>query len=420
MKQFLILIFVLSFFSQLFSQENDHEKLWKIDSVQIKKNWRTRDKIIMRELQFSPGEIVDKTCIENSINQIWNIGNFAFVDYSIDSISPESYLMNIQAKDAFTLLPYLSFSGTKNDYNLGLGIEDNNFLGRNISLDLRGNIGTYGKNYNVGIKIPRQLLYKNMTLSFQALNGTGNNYRYSGDDKVSVVAYHKKQFSGSIGNPWHTDYHYTFSPNLAWNLFQHKTDSSLIETDVPFAYDYTVNYLSLSLGESIGMINRKRHQHDGYSISVGYGIGIGLDKSSQFYHGFGLNAVYYKLFNPVIEFSSGFSTGYTTATLPSLITYLGPGNVRGLITGKESGQGYYSGFVKGSFTYLNRDWFALEQTIYTNVGMANDRYFNIYKTVPRISLGTGFKIWTPMIPWLSASVHFVWLKDSENWFYLDI
>lgn len=420
MKHFLIITFVLFISQSIFSQENNDEQLWKIDSVQIKKNWRTRDKIILRELQFEPGETIDKICIENSIDQIWNIGNFAFVDYTLDSISPKSYLMNIQAKDAFTLLPYLSFSGTRNDYNLGLGIEDNNFLGRNISLELRGNIGTYGKNYNVGIKIPRQLLYKNMTLSFQALNGTGNNYRYSGDDKVSVVAYHKKQFSGSIGNPWHTDYHYTFSPNLSWNLFQHKTDTSLIETDVPFAKNYTVNYLSLSLGESIGMINRKRHQHDGYSISVGYGIGIGLDKSSPFYQGVGFNAAYYKLFNPVIEFSSGFSTGYTTASLPSLINYLGSGNIRGLITGKESGQGYYSGFVKGSFTYFNRDWFALEQTLYTNLGKANDRYFDIFKKIPRISIGTGFKIWTPMIPWLSASVHFVWLKGSDNWFYLDI
>jgi len=420
MKQRIALIILLSLSVKLFAQENKFERSWKIDSVQIKKNWRTRDKIILRELQFEPGETIDKNCIETSINQIWNIGNFAFVDYSLDSISPESYLMKIQAKDAFTLLPIISFNGARDDYNLGLGISDNNFLGRNITLDLSGNIGTYSKNYNVGVEIPRQLLYKNMTLAFQALNGTGNNFRYADDSKISVVAYHTKQFSGSIGNPWHTDYYYTFSPNLNWNIFQHKTDKSLIETDIPFADDYEVNYLSLSLGESMGMINRKRHQRNGYSISAGYGVGIGLDKNSPFYQSFGLNAVYYKLFNPVIEFSAGYSTGYTTSAKPSLITYLGPGNIKGLTTGKESGQGYFSGFVKGGFTYLNRDWFALEQTIYLNFGKANDRYFEIYKNKPRFSAGTGFKIWTPMIPWLAASVHFVWLKGGDNWFYLDI
>jgi outer membrane protein assembly factor BamA len=320
MKHILILIFSFAISIQLYSQVNDHAEAWKIDSIQIKKNWRTRDKIIIRELQFEPGETIDKSCIETSINQIWNIGNFAFVDYSLDSISPESYLMNIQAKDAFTLLPILSFSGSRDDYNLGLGISDNNFLGRNITLNLSGNIGTYGKNYNVGIEIPRQLLYKNMTLSFQALNGTGNNYRYTGDEQVSVVAYHKRQVSGSIGNPWHTDYHYTFSPNLSWNYFQLKTDKSLIETELPYADDYEVNYLAFSLGESIGMINRKRNQRDGYLVSAVYGVGIGLDKNSPFYQSFGLNAVYYKLFNPVVEFSAGYSTGYTTSTKPSLIS----------------------------------------------------------------------------------------------------
>ncbi len=130
--------------------------------------------------------------------------------------------MYIQAKDAFTLLPNLSFSGTRNDFNLGVGIEDNNFLSRNISLELNGNIGTYGKNFNFGIEIPRKLLYKNMTLSFKALNGNGNNFRYTADEKGSVVAYHIKQISGSIGNPRHTDYSYTFSPNFGFNLFQHK------------------------------------------------------------------------------------------------------------------------------------------------------------------------------------------------------
>ena len=119
--------------------------------------------------------------------------------------------------------------------------------------------------------------------------------------------------------------------NLNWNIFQHKTDKSLIDTDVPFADDYEVKYLALSLGESTGMINRKRHQRNGYSVSAGYGVGIGLDKNSPFYQSFGLNAIYYKLFNPVMEFSAGYSTGYTTSTKPSLITYLGSGNIKGCL-----------------------------------------------------------------------------------------
>ena len=420
MKRILLIITLLLSYLYGFGQVPDTIIVWKIDSIQIKKNWRTRDKIILRELQFTQGDNVDQNSMETSMNQIWNIGNFAQVDYSIDTISDGSYLLNVHAKDAFTLLPNLSFNGNKDDYNLSFGIKDNNFLGRNITLDLTGNLGTYGKDYNVSISIPRQLLYKNMSLSFQASNGSGSNFRYEEDDKVSIIAYRKKQFSGGIGNPFHTDYGYTFSPNLSWNLFQHKTDSTLVDTDVPFADNYEINYLALSLGESIGLINRKRHQHDGYSISAGYGIGIGLDKNSPMYHSFGFGTSYYKTFNRIVEFSAKFSTGYTTTTLPSLIHYLGSGNIKGLISGKESGQGYYSGKIESGFTYFDRNWFALEHSVYTTFGKANDHYFDIYKQAPRISFGTGIKIWTPMIPWLSASVHFSYLKGSNNWLHLNI
>ncbi len=218
-----------------------------------------------------------------------------------------------------------------------------------------------------------------MTLSFQASNGSGNNYRYDGKEQVSVISYHQKQFLGNIGNPYHTYYEYTFSPNLRWNLFQHKTDSTLLNTDVPFADNYEINYLALSVGESFGLINSKRHQKEGYSVSGAYGIGIGLNKNSPVYHSFGLGAAYYKIFNPFIEFSAGFSTAYTTATLPSLIHYLGSGNVKGLISGEEAEQDYYSGKIQGSFTCFYRNWLALEQPVCTMFGKANDHYSEMYK-----------------------------------------
>lgn len=420
MKQITLFISLLFLIFQAFAQNPKSTNTWKIDSIQIKKNWRTRDKIILRELQFTTGETINQKSINNSIEQIWNIGNFAQVDYALDSISANGYLMNITAKDQFNLVPYITVSGNNDDKNLSMGFTDRNFLGRNIDLDLEGNIGTYKSNYSAEIRLPRQLLYKNMTLSFKISSGSGNNFRYQNDEQISAIAYHTKQFSGSIGNPWHTDYKYTFSPNFSWNLFQHKTDTSLITTNVPFAEDFKINYLALSVGESVGLINRTRHQHDGYSISGGYGIGIGLDKSSPIYHSFGFGAAYYKTLNRIVELSANFSSGYTTTTIPSLIHYLSSGNIKGIINGQESGQGHYNGKITSSFTYLYYNWFALEQSIYSHFGMADDRYFDIYKRTPRISFGTRIKIWTPMIPWLSASIHFTYLKGNNNWFQLDI
>jgi outer membrane protein assembly factor BamA len=392
-----------------------------IDSVLIKKNWRTKDEIILRELLLKKGDAFSEKSLRKSINRIWNIGNFADVDYKLDSLAPGSYMLTIITKDAFTLLPILSFHGNRNDYQLGLGVKDDNFLGRNISLDLVGNFGTTRNDYNVGIILPRQLLYKNMTLRFNASKGIGKNYTYLNNRMISAVAYQKWNISGSIGNPFHTDYHYTFSPNISWNLFQHKTDSTLInDLDLPRPDEYKISYLSLSINESIGLINSVRHQKNGCSASVGFGVGIGLDKDSPVFTNAGFNVAGYKLLNRIIELSAKFSSGFTTATKPSLIHYLGPGNIRGLLTGQEAGQGYYSGAIRAGFTYIYRSWFALEHSVYSHFGKASNNYFNIYRSVPRISLGTEIKIWTPLIPWLGASIHFSWLKGNKNWFYLSI
>jgi len=54
MKRLLLVIIIVQVFLPAFGQEPKQEELWKIDSVQIKKNWRTRDKIVMRELLFKP------------------------------------------------------------------------------------------------------------------------------------------------------------------------------------------------------------------------------------------------------------------------------------------------------------------------------------------------------------------------------
>jgi outer membrane protein assembly factor BamA len=420
MKKIILYIALFFLVPQGFSQETDSINTWIIDSVLINKNWRTRDKIILRELQFNVGDAVNQETIDKSISQIWNIGSFAQVDYSIDSISPTSHMLNIAAKDAFNFVPYVTVGGNKDDKNLSMGFSDNNFLGRNIDLDLRGNIGTYKSSYSASVTIPRQLLYKNMTLSFGLSSGSGNSFRYNGDKQISAVAYRTKQFSLGIGNPWHTDYEYTFSPNFGLSLFQHRTDTALIDTNVPLVDDYKVNYLALSIGESIGLVNRIRHQKDGYSISGGYGIGIGLDKNSPVYHSFGFGASYYKTLNRIIELSATYSTAYTTSTIPSLIHYMSSGDVKGIINGQESGQGHYNVKLKSSFTLLYYNWFALENSIYTNFGMADDTYLKNYQRKPRTSFGNEIRIWTPMIPWLAASVHFTYLKGNNNWFHLDI
>ncbi len=392
----------------------------KIDSIRIVKNWRTKKAIILDELGINTGDSINQGDLDTMMMRLWNIGNFVKVGYELDTLPNNNYLLKVIAKDALTIVPILSFNGNKQDWSLSAGMTDNNFLGRNIRLNVQGTIGTNAKNFNLGVTVPRQLMYKNMSVSGSILYGQGNNFHIENGVKQSGVAYTKKQISGGISNPWHEDFNYRFSPNIGWSLFQHVADSNLLETEVPLTNNYTINYATLSIGESIGYIKRKRHQKDGFQASLGIGAGIGFDKNSPFYYTIGASANYYKLFNKVIQFSAKYSTGYTSSTIPSLLYYKGASDVKGILTGEISGQAYYAAYLGWHLTYINRDWFAMEQSVYVNWGKGADHYVDLYNTSPLYGVGTGFYFNIPMIPWLGMRMYFTYSGKNSNWFRFEL
>lgn len=416
-----IIIFIFISSAQAISQVKlSPDQEIRIDSIQITKNWRTKAHIIEQELGFRSGDVVTTGALDTMIIRVWNVGNFVKVDYRLDTLPDGKILLNVLAKDAFTIVPAFGFSGNRQDWSLGMGMSDANFLGRNIRFNVGGTIGTNARNFNMNINVPRQLLYKNMTVSGGVLIGQRKNFRYKDREKVSVVAYSNRQISGGISNPWHEDFKYRFSPNFGWSIFQHETDTALNANDIPFAANYKINYLTLSVGESIGYIQKKRHQKDGFNASIGFGAGIGLDENSPFYYSIGLGANFYKLFNKVVQFSSEFSTGYTSATIPSLLFYKGAGDVKGILTGEISGQSYYTAYVGWHFTYFNRNWFAMEQSVYVNWGNGKDNYLDLYTSKPLYGVGTGLRFNIPQIPWMGFRLFFTYSGKNSNWFRLQI
>lgn len=392
----------------------------KIDSISINKNWRTKESIIREELGLTVGDSVDQGILDTMLIRVWNIGNFAKVGYELDTNADGSYTLSLLAKDAFTLIPILSFNGNRQDWSFALGMTDNNFLGRNIRLNIQGALGTNAKHFQLGVSVPRQLMYKNMTASSSLLFGQGNNYRIMDGAKVFGVAYKKSRISGSISNPWHEDFKYRFSPDFGWSVYQHKADSSLVDTDVPWADNYTVNYLRLSVGESVGFIQRKRHQKNGFAANVGISIGVGLDEESPLYYTINAGIEYHKLLNKVVQFSTHYKTGYTSSSVPSLLFYHGANMVKGTVTGEISGQAFYAGYLGWHLTYINKDWFAMEQSIYLNWGNGKDRYQELYSSSPVYGIGTGFYFNIPMIPWLGFRMYFTYTGKNSNWFGLEL
>ena len=420
MKRTLFLTFLLTL-GAIAAQAQPHTAsgMLRIDSVRIIENWRTRDRVILQELGFRQGDLVSAGDLDTMIIRIWNIGNFAKVGYEIDSTA-QGTLLTITAKDAFTIVPILSFNGNRDDWSLSLGMSDHNFLGRNIRFSIEGSFGTNDKSFRTDIRIPRQMLYRNMSVGGGLVYGKGMNYRFEDRERVSVVTYRKKMIYGSIGNPLNEDFRYRFSPDFSWSLFQHEADSALNDSGVTPVGNYKVNYLGISVSESAGYIRRRRHQKDGFLASVALGAGIGLDQDSPFYYTVSGNLQYHRLFNDIVQFSAKFSTGYTSSTVPSLLYYKGSNDVKGILTGEISGQAFYTMYLGAHFTYINRDWFAMEHSVYVNWGNGTDTYGALFQTAPLFGVGTGFRFNMPMIPWLGFGVYFTWSGKDSNWFRLEL
>lgn len=390
-----------------------------VDSISIRRNWRTRDRIILEELEFRAGDQISFSTLGTSLDKVWNTGNFATVKYRIDTLEDGRNLLMLTARDVFTIYPIIAIKGNRQDYNIGLGLKDENFLGRNIRLSMSAGIRSTGNDWNFSIELPRQLLYRNMTLDFGTRIGNRKYARIQDREATYLTAFDLLEVSGGIGNPWHRDYQYRFSPNLGWTYFKHSTNRSLLdstEMTLPHPEDYTYQGLLISLSESIGTVNRKRHRKDGYRARIGTGFGIGLDSESPYYQTVGLGLEYHRTLDRIFQFSSSFSTSFTTSDIPSLQIYRGASDIRGFRTGEIHGKSYYSMYLGMHMTYFSFDWLALEHAVYVNWGKGADKYFDLFKDKQLASVGTSFRFMIPMVPFVYAQFSFTYSGPGSNWF----
>jgi len=429
-------LFLIS--NTLFSQDiyDIEGDLIKIDKIVIEKNWITWNSIIKAELEFKEGDVVDEDQIRRSIDKVWNIGNFSDVYYAINKTDTGNYLI-ITALDAVKFYPLISIDhSSKEDYNYSLGFVDDNFLGSNTGVSIKWNKQPIGVSYSFRFNIPRQLLYKNMTLGFGFT--VGNEVKrnldrvitYNLNHQIESVAYVPQMLSPVdkfecnvyIGNPWHLDDSYRFSPNLSFSYAHHKTNANLLsleetayEVEIP-PFDYSL--FSIGVSESIGLINRKRHRLDGYNLGASYGVTLGLNASSPNYQSFGLSAQYHKIFNPIVQFSTRMNIGYTTADIP--YQYIGGGSdVIGLRQGEIYGKSHYSVYTGMHFTWLNKNWLVLENAYFINWGTGADTFDKLFSVAPKYSVGTSFKFVAPLVPFIFLKISFMYAGPGSEWYKIN-
>ena len=404
-----------------------------IDRIEMKRNWMTWDLIIKRELGFNAGQRISFGQIDTAMQKIWNIGNFASVAYSLREVEGDT-VMIITALDAVKFYPNIGVDhSSKDDYRYQLGISDGNFLGSNSQMSFSWVSQPLGTSWNFRLNIPRQLLYKNMTLGFGFSSGhqvkryLERQFVYDAAGSVESVEYvplmlaphDHVAISANIGNPWHRDYEYRFSPDLGISYGKYDGRPDLLdggEYDSELVLDsFHHQYLSIGVSESIGMINRRRRRLDGYMIHAGYGASIGLSPETRGFHSVHLGAQYHNTLTNLLQLTAKFRTGYTTAEDPYKFIR-GSGDVLGLRPGEIYGKATYSAYLGAHFTWIDRTLLALENAYFINWGSGHDRYFQLYTRRPFMAVGSSFVFQVPAAPFLQLRMTFMYAGPGTEWF----
>lgn len=405
----------------------------QIDRIEFRRNWMTWDLIIRRELGFEAGQRVSFGQIDTAMQKIWNIGNFASVDYSLSEEEGDT-VMTIRALDAVKFFPLIGIDhSSREDYRYQLGVSDGNFLGSNSDMSFSWVSQPLGTSWNFRLRLPRQLLYKNMTLGFGFRSGhrvrryLERQFKYDAGGKVESVEYvplmlaphDQLEISADIGNPWHRDFAYRFSPDLGISYRKYDSRPELLageEYDPGLVMDsFHHQFLSIGLSESVGLINRKRRRMDGYLLHAGYGLSIGLGPETRSYHTLNLGAQYHNTLTNLLQLSAWFRTGFTTAQDPYKFIR-GSGDVLGLRTGEIYGKASYSAYLGAHFTWFDRTWLALENAYFLNWGSGHDSYFKLYTQKPFMAVGTSFVIQVPAAPFLIAKLTFMYAGPGTEWY----
>jgi outer membrane protein assembly factor BamA len=104
MYRYLFVIFlILTVLPEIQAQEVASTEQIRIDSIVLIKNWRTKDRIIREEMGFWQGDIITRSAIDTAMIRVWNIGNFARVEYQLDTFGHQQNLLTITAQDALTV-----------------------------------------------------------------------------------------------------------------------------------------------------------------------------------------------------------------------------------------------------------------------------------------------------------------------------
>ncbi len=188
--------------------------------INILGNNVTDEKVIRDNLEVDEGDPFNSLLLAKSINNLKSLNIFGKIEYDLADDSGDKKILNINVEEKPTgEISAGAGTGTSGG-TLAFGINENNFLGRNINLNtnlrlteetIRGQFSVTNPNWNYS--------NKSLTTSFES----------SVTDRMSDFGYETSRTGFSFGSVWEQYDDIYFSPNVS--TFYEKLDTNQSASD---------------------------------------------------------------------------------------------------------------------------------------------------------------------------------------------
>ncbi len=278
--------FINATFKEKVTSENELELTFEIKEfekryltkVNVFGNNITEEKVIRDNLEVDEGDPFNELLLVKSINNIKALNIFSKVDYELVSEDKEKKSLNINVTEKPTGEIFASAGAGTQGSTIGFGVKENNFLGKNISLDtnLRLNDET--------IKGAFSIVNPNWNYSDKTLI---TSIESSVTDRLADYGYETGKTGFSLGSAWEQYDDVIFSPKI--RTFYEKLDTNQSATD-----------------------NLKKQEGEYFDTTFAYGLD--LDKRNQ---RFQTSSGYRSRFNqsiPIVSEDTAFFNSYEFTT----------------------------------------------------------------------------------------------------------
>lgn len=340
-----------------FAQEN------LVSEIEINGTKRTKVSFLKKLIALKPGMVLDSTIIKNDINRLKRLPAISYADYEVRSLN-DTYQVEYIVEENFTLIPFANlFSSSNDDFAFRVGLQEFNFLGKNITL---GGFYQYDRFNSYGFSIRAPYLFsRKFGLAFNHNNfttqepvffdGTTADYKYN-NKGFEVLGLYEFNFKNRIElsfSLFTEDYEYLSGATNNQVPQELNVDKHLIKliyeyNDLEYFYQYIKGFRSILNFQYVGSTDANLPE-----FLIGF-------NDFTYFHRIGKKG---NLANRLrLGLASNVETPFAPFTVDNNL------NIRGVGNRIDRGSGAIVFNTEYRHTLIDRNWFVLQSNIFIDGG----------------------------------------------------